>query len=117
MKTLAFEGYSDDTFGEYNITRDDYDNCASGKPIRYLITVPDHPGGMLVVGQHGRDDLECSWMIGVGAYDPEHDDVPLPSWPVRMLPSTRTPYSPRLEVDAPDNFVLTCLERQPEKQD
>ena len=30
---LRFEGYSDDTFGEYGVTNDDYDNSASGKPI------------------------------------------------------------------------------------
>jgi hypothetical protein len=53
MKTLRFEGYSDDTFGEYAVTRDDYDNCASGEPVEFLITAPSLPeAGMVVTGQH-----------------------------------------------------------------
>jgi hypothetical protein len=35
-KTLRFEGFSDDTFGELT-TREDYDNCASGEPITFLV--------------------------------------------------------------------------------
>ena len=37
MPILRFEGYSDDTFGEIAHTKDDYDNCASGAPIEYLV--------------------------------------------------------------------------------
>ena len=39
MKTLRFQGYSDDTFGEYGVTNQDVDNCGSCKPIQCLITV------------------------------------------------------------------------------
>lgn len=37
MRTLRFEGYGDDTFGEYGLTRDDVDNCASGTPIQCVV--------------------------------------------------------------------------------
>jgi hypothetical protein len=37
MPTLRFEGYSDDTFGEYAHTNNDYDNCASGESIEFLV--------------------------------------------------------------------------------
>ncbi len=40
MPILRFEGYSDDTFGEVAHFKDDYDNCASGKPIEYLVLGP-----------------------------------------------------------------------------
>lgn len=37
MKTLKFEGYSDDTFGEYGVTNQDVDNCATMEPIQCVI--------------------------------------------------------------------------------
>lgn len=40
MPILRFEGYSDDTFGEVAHFKDDYDNCASGKQIEYLVLGP-----------------------------------------------------------------------------
>lgn len=56
MPILRFEGYSDDTFGEVAHFKDDYDNCASGKPIEYLVLGPAIDGqpqlGVVVTGQH-----------------------------------------------------------------
>lgn len=112
MKTLIFHGYSDDTFGEYGVTNDDYDNCASGGPIRWLVTAPDEPGGVLVVGQHAPKGVDAAWTITVGAFDPKGDDTPMPAWPMRLQPCPTTPYSPELQIEVPDNFVLACLERQ-----
>ena len=37
MIKLVFRGYSDDTFGEVNHFHIDYDNCATDKPIEYLV--------------------------------------------------------------------------------
>jgi hypothetical protein len=54
MPTLRFEGYSDDTFGEYGHTNDDYDNCASSStatpPTSAASAAPAGPGG----GDRGR---------------------------------------------------------------
>lgn len=109
--TLRFEGYSDDTFGEVEHFGDDFDNAASGKPIRYLVTHPDVPGGMVVVGQYGREDVPGDWFIGVAGYDPDYADVPMPDWPMRIVRSER-PYSPSLIIKAPAGVVIRCLERQ-----
>ncbi len=39
MRKLRFEGYSDDTFGEYGLTGDDVDNCASLEPIQCIVVL------------------------------------------------------------------------------
>jgi hypothetical protein len=109
--TLRFEGYSDDTFGEVEHFGDDFDNAASGKPIRYLVTHPDVEGGLVVVGQYGRDDVPGDWFIGVAGYDPECRDVPMPDWPVRIARSER-PYSPALIIEAPAGVRIQCMERE-----
>jgi hypothetical protein len=113
MPNLHFEGYSDDTFGEVLHARDDYDNCASGKPIDYLVTAPGVPGGLVVTGQHGRDcagDVSVSWQIGVAPYDPDHEDTPPPAWPMRFERSERG-YSLRLVIEAPEGVEVRCLNR------
>ena len=114
MKTYAFEGYSDDTFGEYAVTNDDYDNCANGKPIEYLLRDTETGQGVVIRGQY--DNPEGGWVVGVGTYDPCSEDSPIPDWPMRVLPSTRTPYSPRLEIDAPDSCELVCLTSERDKR-
>ena len=114
MPTLRFEGASDDTFGEYAHTRDDYDNCASGKPIDWLVTAPGVPGGLIVTGQYGREanaDVSMSWQIGVAAHDPDNTDAPLPPWPMRIERSER-PYSPSLVIEVPDGVQVRCLQRR-----
>ncbi|GAA0907509.1 hypothetical protein GCM10009552_15540 [Rothia nasimurium] len=112
-KTLRFEGHSDDTFGEYGVTNDDYDNCASSFAIEYLITSPSQPdAGLVVTGQHCPGG-SGSWLIGVSNYDPDYSDRPLPRWPARFAPAADARYAnePALLIDVPSDFVLRCLQR------
>lgn len=102
MKLLMFEGGSDDTFGEYNVFKDDHDNCANGKPIRFLVSSPTE-GSVLVVGQYCPGPA-TGWQIGVARAD-EDDDTPLPPWPMRFTEGDR-PYSPRLVIEAPDDATM-----------
>ncbi len=102
MKTLKFEGSSDDTFGEYGITDEGVDNCGSGKPIQCLIEAEGEK--LLVVGQYCDYLIGAGcWVVGASMYD---EDNKMPSWPIR-LHSGDCPYSPVLEVDVPDSFALT----------
>lgn len=105
MPQLRFEGNSDDTFGEYGFLRDDFDNCASGHPIDYLVKLNDNEA-MIVRGQYCPGDAS-GWMIGV-ARATESDDVPMPQWPMRFELSGME-YSPRLVIDVPEGVVVTCL--------
>ena len=75
MPVLKFEGYSDDTFGEYAHTSDDFDNCASGSPIVYKVSANNE--SLLVVGQH-CPDTATGWMIGIARAD-EDNDKPIPA--------------------------------------
>lgn len=121
MKRLEFSGYSDDTFGHQT---DDYDNCASGQPIDWLIIVPGIPGGLIVTGQHSRTTqlpvgsphfgtvvpkFSTDWHIGVAAYDPTFDDLPIPPWPISIDNQGHSLYSPRLVVEVPDDAIVICL--------
>jgi hypothetical protein len=112
--TLRFEGNSDDTFGEYAATNDDYDNCASGKPIEWVVTSPSSPGvGLVVTGQHCPGE-SGSWLVGIASYDPEFNDNAMPAWPARFVPDQRRAAgqrNPVLEVDVPADFILICLQR------
>lgn len=111
---LRFEGSSDDTFGEVSHFRDDYDNCASGKHIDWVVTAPGVTGGLVVSGQYGRNatkKLSVSWQIGVAPYDPTHDDVPAPEWPMRFERGSR-PYSLALVIEAPAGVAIQCLQIQ-----
>lgn len=101
--TLRFEGYSDDTFGEYGQTNIDY--SASGKPIEFLVRQGDE--AVVVVGQYCPGNCG-GWLVGVASYDPEGNDVPLPSWPMRLVPGER-PYTSALEVDVGPQWRLDCL--------
>jgi len=112
MKTLIFGGSSDDTFGEITPRGDDYDNCASGKPIEWLIESVSEGESILVVGQY-CPGAATGWLIGVARAD-EDDDKPIPDWPVRIVrnPDARMTYSPALEIDVPDDATLRCLQRE-----
>ena len=101
MKILKFQGYSDDTFGEYKETGIDYDNCASGSPIRFRLDSSE--GSMLVVGQYARNDTSC-WDIGIGQID---EDVPIPEWDMKF---SAEGYSTVLTIKVPDDTTLKCLE-------
>lgn len=116
MKTLQFQGYSDDTFGEYGVTNDDYDCCANGKPIVWMLDDTASDDGMLVVGQYsGRDWLDDQpgcWLIGIQQLD---EDVPLPAWPMRWS-TAENGYSPSLEIDVPDSVAVKCLNRTEDEE-
>jgi hypothetical protein len=101
-----FEGHSDDTFGEYGVTNDDYDNCASGKPIRWELRHGEDV--VIVFGQHCPEPAS-GWLIGV-ARGHDDDDQPLPDWPMRFERG-EYPYSPALLIDSPEGTTLRCLER------
>jgi len=100
MKRYEFSGNSDDTFGEYNITNIDRDNCASEAPISFLIqSGEDH---MVVVGHYWiHPDAGC-WTIGITPLD---EDVNIPNWPVSFTLSDNG-YSPTMAVEVPDDAVL-----------
>ena len=114
MPTLRFEGYSDDTFGEVLHTKDDYDNCASGKPIEYLVLSADGSEGLVVTGQHCPGN-SGSWLIGVANHDPDFDDRAMPRWPIRIEPQAyRAGFNPSLVIEAPEGVTLRCLQRSDE---
>lgn len=106
MKTLRFEGHSDDTFGEYAETNDDYDNCASGKPIRWRVHSESTGGGLLVYGQHCPEPA-MTWGVGVAKLDEDQ----VVDWPVRMRFDG---YKTAMEIDVPDDATVTCVERDDE---
>lgn len=101
MKILRFEGYSDDTFGEYGETQKDYDNCASGKPIEFCVL----SGGesLAVIGQYGV--VRGNWLIGIS---PTGDDEPMPDW-LMWYEHGERPYSPCLCIQVGDDFTLDCV--------
>ena len=115
MKILWFEGSSDDTFGmtrNGDDTRscDDYDNCASGKPIEWRVWSPETDEGLIVVGQYAPGNAE-GWLVGVAPaphVDGEEHDIP--AWTIRFEAGSR-PYSPRLVIEAPADVQVDCLTR------
>lgn len=114
--TLRFEGYSDDTFGEVEHFKDDYDNCASGKPIEYLVEDKANDCGIVVTGQHCPGN-SGSWLIGVANHDPNHADCDFPRWPMRIEPQKyRKGFQPSLVIEAPDEVSIRCLQRAEEEE-
>ena len=103
MPTLRFEGYSDDTFGEYAHTNDDYDNCASGKPIEYLVQDPVAGIGVVVTGQYFPGN-SIGWMIGLANYDSH-----FPRWLMKFDPDGDRN---ALVIEAPEGVVVRCLTRE-----
>lgn len=104
---LSFIGHSDDTFGEYGVFQDDYDCCASGRPIVWEVKCGDE--GLFVFGQYGGRDWPSKspgcWMIGVQQLD---EDIPLPNWPMQFR-TADSGYSPELLINAPDGTVIRCV--------
>lgn len=97
---LRCEGGSDDTFGVYGAgPDDDYDNCASGKPIAFRVSHLDD--AMYVVGQYCPGKCE-GWLIGIA---PAHEERDIPQWPMRFEVSDR-PYSPALIITAPKGVTV-----------
>lgn len=110
-KTLRFGGSSDDTFGEITPRGDDYDNCASGEPIEYLVQDARNADlGVVVIGHYCPGENAAGWMVGVAPHDPHYIDV-APDWPMRLV--LRTDYHGyALEIDAPDDAIVRCLTRE-----
>lgn len=105
MKTFQFKGYSDDTFGEYKEAGIDYDNCASGEPISFRLDSSE--GSMIVIGQYSRLN-NGSWDIGIAQVEAANGmHLSIPRWNMRFFDDTS--YSVILEIEAPDDTVLTCL--------
>lgn len=110
---LRFYGNSDDTFGEYGRTKDDYDNCASGKPIEWEV-LDAFGNGVLVSGTYSDKD-NGAWSISVTPWHgtPTNDDLTMPEWPMRFEQATDDdcPYSPVLVIEAPENVRIRCRQR------
>jgi hypothetical protein len=101
---LIFYGNSDDTFGEYNRTDVDHDNCANGKPIVFRVVAHTSGGTeqLFVWGQYAPIPTggPC-WVVGVA---PCEEDA-LPSWPMRLVPGDNG-YTYALFLDAPENATV-----------
>jgi len=103
MKTLRFEGFSDDTFGE--TTRGpEHDNCASMKPIIFKVWSESAKDGLFVTGQYCPGP-STGWMIGISRLS-DDDSRPIPNWPMRFEHGEK-PYSPSLVIEAPDDAIIT----------
>lgn len=110
MKTLRFEGHSDDTFGEYNVSHIDDDDCATHTHRAFRVSA----GGesVVVVGVFAPTHTPGSWVVGIQLDDVDGDGGgPLPSWPMRFVKAHR-PYSPALEIDVPDDVVVELVGRE-----
>lgn len=101
MKRLRFYGHSDDSFGEYGLTDLDYDNCASGKPIRFRLSAEGK--SIIITGRYNRNKGTGTWDIGVSVEDENN----CPDWYIEI---DLEGYSSILKVTVPDGFVLECLE-------
>lgn len=105
---LRFEGHSDDTFGEYASTSDDFDNCADGSPIVFKVSSPDG-AGLFVWGLYNAHRSPVAtpgcWVIGVQQLD---EDITIPSWPMKF-DITKRGYSPTLTIDAPEGTKVEVV--------
>lgn len=105
MKTLTFQGYSDDTFACAGPGIDvDRDNGGSELPVTMRVAVGDEV--LIVVGQYAAVQDCPGWLIGVGPADFGAIEKHIPAWPIRFERSERE-YSPRLVIEAPDDVVVT----------
>src|SRR5690554_1069748 len=105
-KTLVFQGYSDDTFGEYRETNVDYDNSASGRPIVFEVVSGrgKKREGLLAIGQYCPEGAG-GWLVGVAPHPDIGDgDGPIPEWPITIERSERS-YSPSLVIEVPANAI------------
>lgn len=105
MERLRFNGYGDDTFGEYGVTGQDVDNCGSCEPIQCVIDCGEHRR-LMVVGQYSRASLgNGCWMVGVCKVKEEDE---FPDWKISVGYCAETEYSVELTVEVPtSDFKLT----------
>lgn len=102
MIKLAFRGYSDDTFGEVNHFHIDYDNCATDKPIEYLVYNDEY--ALLVTGWYGMKNHTGNWMIGVSNYS--DSDNKACDWDISISRSEAYDYEIELVIEAPDDVKV-----------
>lgn len=120
---LEFKGYSDDTFCYYGAPQghlrrkledgrvvdthwNDHDDCCAGSVRTVLVEASD--GRLAVTGVYGQG---CCWSVGIAPID---DDDPMPSWPMRWRFEG---YTTVLEIDAPDEAVVTLVQPLGEADD
>jgi len=117
MKTLTFQGHSDDTFACTGPRIDvDHDNCANDKPVTMLVS--GEGGRLLVIGQYAAGH-SGGWQIAVAPYDPEFlddDTVAIPRWTMTIEPGDR-PYSPVLVIVAPEDVSVELLDELTDEED
>jgi len=110
MKKYVFEGWSDDTFGEYGITNEDYDNCANEEPIQFKLKMPDG-SGLLITGCYGTKWIGQGWMIGVSTLS-ENISV---NWKISIDPCFEQ-YRNQLTIEAPDEAKLELIVEEEEDE-
>ena len=103
-KKYIFEGYSDDTFGEYGITGIDHDDCGSGSTRAFIVSRAGGEG-VLITGQYNRAGM---WHIGMSLLN---EDKPLnkDEWQISFEPNEEAAYRNRLVVNAPDDAGLQLI--------
>lgn len=116
MKTLRFEGSSDDTFSCRGPGIDvDHDDCATFSA-RFML-VKSEAGALVVQGQYGCVPNSGTWMIGIAPYDPD-DSAPAwyPPWPIRFEAHPRG-YSTTLVMDCPDDVTVELMNADEESEE
>ena len=100
-KKYIFEGYSDDTFGEYGISNIDHDDSGAGSIRGFIVSRPGGEG-VLITGQYNRAGM---WHIGMSLLN---EDKPLnkDEWQIYFEPNEAAAYRNRLVVNAPDDAGL-----------
>ena len=99
MHRLCFYGCGDDTFGEYGVTGDDVDNCASLEPVQCVIDCGER-GRLMVIGQYSKASAgNGCWTVGVSKVN-EYDEWP--DWPISVERCGEVEYSPKLVIDIPE---------------
>ena len=108
-KKYIFEGYSDDTFGEYGVTNIDYDDGASESEIRFSLS-RESGEGVVIAGQYTKNG---TWNIGMALLNEDYS-LNKEDWRIYFEPNEYA-YCNRLIVEAPDDTKLECL-RNGEKE-
>lgn len=108
MKIYKFEGYSDDTFGEYGITNIDYDDAAQGELIQFKLKNQEGHG-LLITGSYfpmhdskGREYFSGDgWTISATTLS---EDNPV-DWAVQLHPCFEG-YRSQMTVTVPESDVV-----------
>lgn len=100
MKTVSFEGASDDLI--------EVEGCDGGDEYGVWNNGDSYKGTFtLVEGNEPRMNVHAfydgCWSFGIGMVD---EDVALPDWPTRLKSPGGRGYTTRLEIDIPDNVFV-----------